>query len=172
MINANEHSPAPQTPAELLAIEAGLDRLGSLDRASAPAGFEDRLLAATSTHLRQPVAEQADVIATIGPAHTRAWRMAASIAVVSAGILGASWLASRGPATSTQVARVASTQTIESDLKSVNAELATVMAAADSTSLTTSDDYASLDSELAALETELSDFGWDDSLDGLLEDSL
>ena len=158
------------TPAELRATEARLERLGQVERASARPGFEDRLLAATAAHLLGSEVDAPVVLATIRPAHSRIFRLAASIAVVAAGVIGSVWLAGRGTTQVNQPQELAANGSIETDLASVNSELASLMTEGES-SLAASDDFAALESELAALETELSDFGWDE-FDGMLEESL
>ena len=113
-----------QTPADLVAIEAAVSRAAAADRRSAPVTLEDRLFASTVAHLSadRPSDEAPGVIAVIGPSRSRQWRLAASIAVVSAGVLGSVWLANRGTVQQPREIPVAAAN-LEADLKNVNAEL-------------------------------------------------
>ncbi len=158
------------TPEDLRATEARLERLGHMERASVRPGFEDRLVAATAGHLKGLEADAPVVLATIRPSRARVFRLAASIAVVGAGVIGSVWLAGRGTTPVNPPQELAANDSIETDLASVNSELASLMTEGEN-SVAVSDEFSALESELAALETELSDFGWDE-FDGLLEESL
>lgn len=81
-----------RTPDDLLAVAAGLDELGALERASAPAGLEDRVLARTRDLLPAP-APLVMVKARSRRVFT-AMRMAAVVAVCGAS--AAIWLGSLG----------------------------------------------------------------------------
>lgn len=85
----NNHLHPEATPAEVHEVAGLLDALAVRDQASAPAGFEDRLLAAT----RGSLGSQRSNTAMIGMVHTRnPWaglRLAAMLAIVGGvGLLG------------------------------------------------------------------------------------
>jgi hypothetical protein len=98
--------PEGQTPHDLLPAAARLDRLGQHERASAPAGFEDRLFVTTRASLKAPsegpepsvaprVPEADPVLATIGVARSRApWKLAAAVTLAATGVM-AVWLAQK-----------------------------------------------------------------------------
>lgn len=166
---------ASLTPADLLATENRLDRLGHAERSAARPGLEDRLLAATAGTFRASASEAPAVLASIGPGRPRMWRMAASIAVVGAAVMGGLWLAGRGPSTSNNGPLavkndLTTTPSLETDLASIDSELASLMSS-NATATESSEEFAALESELAALENELADLGWDE-FDTQLEESL
>jgi hypothetical protein len=81
-----------RTPADLLAVSASLDELGARERASSPAGMEDRIVERTRERLPAP----APLVITKYRARRvfTAMRMAAVVAVCGAS--AAIWLGSLG----------------------------------------------------------------------------
>lgn len=165
MTNAN-HS--EQTPLDLVSTESLVARLGEADRSAPQAGLEERLFAATRTQFS--ASDQPAVIGRIGWGSRHALRLAASVGIVAAGVIGATWLAARGPVTAPIAPPTPELATLETDLQQVNTELASMGfsdVAAEST-----DESTTLDAELAALEDELNEYEWNASFNGVLEESL
>ncbi len=71
-------------PGDIRAAWGAVDRLAARERGSAAAGLEQRVFEAT----RATLGERPAVIARIGFAQSWAFRIAASVAVVGAGVLG------------------------------------------------------------------------------------
>jgi hypothetical protein len=106
----NNHLHPEAAPADVRDIAGRLDALASRDRAAAPAGFEDRLLAATRSGLAARQGTVAGVIHARGP-----WsglKLAASLAIVGGiGLLGAVYvLGSRNQAPQAPTGQLAQAQ--------------------------------------------------------------
>jgi hypothetical protein len=159
-------------PEDLRTIGAAVDRLGARERDAAPAGLEERLFAASRSRLGAAPA----VVARIGP-RTAAWRLAAGIAVAGVTAAAAMWMlrgspsgptggvVAQGPVSGGAAAALA---TDGPRLDGVLDELA----AAESAGVwSLDDDISAIDSELLALESDVT-LDWDDDGSSLGEDSL
>jgi len=164
--NSTEHGDT--LPPELRAIEAGLDGLGSHERASAPAGLEDRLLVASRFHLStgEP-AVRAGVIARIG-----GWRMvrlAAAVLIIATGaVVGVRMMGSGG----TVVPQSAGSDLIAgAPLDDDAAALLALSIDDEDSGWALGGSLSLLESDLMALEAGVSNpWSWFDELDA--EDSL
>lgn len=96
------------TPPDLAAIESLAERLAQAERASADAGLESRLFAASRTAMAVRT-EGARPIPFPSPSASRAWRLAAAIAIVAVGgLFTAAWFGRTTPAVTAPPSVVAS----------------------------------------------------------------
>ena len=102
---------SPQTPYDLLPIEAALDALAESERAAAPAALDDRIFVATRAGL---AGVEQPLVITIRRSTIGRLRVAAAVAIV--GIAGALYLARQGQQPANTEARLASLERLESDL--------------------------------------------------------
>jgi hypothetical protein len=164
-MNTNGPRDDATIPADLMQVSDALEALARADRAAAPEGFDERVLAAVRTG--GPAAEDRPVVGRIGPSAWAGMRLAAVLGLVAgAALLGAvSLLGSRGvPSTSGTVAVTTDASNNDADAAALEAELSEFLAAA-----TTSDDDELLTSGDA---TSLRDSFWDVGADLSLEESL
>jgi hypothetical protein len=155
----NENETETQTPAELRAVAGAMDRLGERERASAPAGLEDRLFAAT----RASLVEGPAVIARIDAGSSNAgglngwrFRLAASIMIAAVGVVAAVWVNSHG-AVSSPVANGVPGSGINVASSVSSAELAKQLENDLSAWASETSAIASSDTELAALHSSLTE---------------
>jgi len=169
--NTNQNNSA--LPPELRAIEAGLDGLGSHERASAPTGLEDRLLVASRFHLATgapSVGSRSGVLAVIGG--WRTIRLAAAVAILAAGtVVGVRMMGSGGGLGPVAPIGVANELIAGAPLDDDAARLLALSMDDDDSVWTLGGRLSILESDLMALEAGVSDpWSWFDELDA--EDSL
>ncbi len=170
--NANQNNSA--LPPELRAIEAGLDGLGSHERASAPTGLEDRLLVASRFHLTAgapSVNTPSGVLAVIGG--RRMVGLAAAVAIVAGvGIVGVRMSGNGGGLGPVAPIGTANELIAGAPLDDDAAKLLALSMDDDEDSAwALGDGLSLLESDLMALEAGVSDpWSWFDELDA--EDSL
>lgn len=162
-MNTNGPRDDATIPADLMQVSDALEALARADRAAAPEGFDERVLAAVRTG--GPAAEDRPVAGRIAPSAWAGMRLAAALGLVAgAALLGAvALLGSRGvPSTSGPVA--VAPETTDLDTAALEAELSEFLAA----TTTTDDDELVTSGDAASLR----DSFWDVGADLSLEESL
>lgn len=162
----NQHRD-PETPHELLHVEARLDDLAARDRASAPAGIEDRLFSAMREATMR-ADEHTAIVARIGGSRPGAWlRIAAAVGLTIGAALIAFTVAGprrTAPQNKVVIAPPRTDPAVPVDAAAVEAELAAFLASVEQFGT------SEISSDLAEAES-ISEGFWSPS-DGWMEESL
>lgn len=157
--NPDNRETSPETPADLIEVAGGLDRLAHAERQSADAGLESRLFAGSRDALGIHAGE---TLKFPRSANSRAWRLAASFALLVGGTAVAFWAASRQSPPPASSQRLASqSQDSPLDVETIRDELEDFLTAAESIDV----------GEIAASPEETGSF-WGDDVPSFMEDSM